>query len=65
MMKINQVQLYKQRYRGNKLAFNSRKGVGKLIQGIAVQVDEREQLIILRDDDNFPHVVSILTLQEI
>ena len=65
MMKIDQVQLYKQRYRGNKLAFNSRKGVGKVIEGIAVQVVPQDDIIVLRDDDNFPHVVSILTLQEI
>jgi hypothetical protein len=65
MMKIDQVQLYKQRYRGNKLAFNSRKGVGKIIEGIAVQVVPQDDIIVLRDDDNFPHVVSILTLQEI
>ncbi len=64
-MKIDQVQLYKQRYRGNKLAFNSRKGVGKIIEGIAVQVVPQDDIIVLRDDDNFPHVVSILTLQEI
>jgi hypothetical protein len=65
MMKIDQVQLYKQRYRGNKLAFNSRKGVGKIIEGIAVQVVPQDDIIVLRDDDNFPHVVSILTLEEI
>jgi hypothetical protein len=64
-MKIQEVQLYKKKYRGSKLAFNSRKGVGRIIEGIAVQVVESEGLIILRDYDNFPHVVSILTLEEI
>ena len=64
-MKIDQVQLYKQRYRGSKLAFNSRKGVGKTIEGIAVQVVPQDDIIVLRDDDNFPHVVSILTLEQI
>lgn len=64
-MKIQEVQLYKRKYRGSKLAFNSRKGVGRIIEGIATQVVESEGLIILRDYDNFPHVVSILTLEEI
>jgi hypothetical protein len=64
-MKIEQVVLYRKKYRGSKLSFNSRKGVGRIIEGIAVQVVEREGLIILRDYDNFPHCVSILTLEEI
>lgn len=64
-MTIEQVQLYKQKYRGNKIAFNSRKGVGKIIEGIAVQVVPQEGLIILRDKEDFPHCVSILTLEQI
>ena len=64
-MKIEQVQLYKQRYKGIKMAFNSRKGVGKTIEGIATQVVESEGLVILRDYDNFPHCISIMTLEEI
>jgi hypothetical protein len=64
-MKIEQVQLYKQKYKGIKMTFNSRKGAGKTIEGIAVQVVPQEGLIILRDYDNFPHCISILTLQEI
>lgn len=64
-MKIQEVQLYSHKYRGMKLAFNSRKGVGKIIEGIATQVVESEGLIILRDKEDFPHCVSILTLEEI
>lgn len=64
-MDIKDVVLYRKKYRGNKIAFNSRKGVGKVIEGIAIQVVEREGLIILRDYDNFPHCISILTLEEI
>lgn len=64
-MDINDVVLYHKKYRGNKIAFNSRKGVGKIIEGIAVQVVKSEGLIILRDYDNFPHCISILTLEEI
>jgi hypothetical protein len=64
-MKIQQVEIYKKRYRGTKVTFNSRKGAGRVIQGIATQVVEQGELVILRDDDNFPHCVSILTLEEI
>ncbi len=64
-MTLDQVQLYKQRYQGTKITFNSRKGAGKTIQGIAVDIDEKQDIVILRDDDNFPHCVLMLTLQEI
>lgn len=63
-MNINDIILYHKKYRGNKIAFNSRKGVGKVIEGIAMQVvQEQGGLVILRDYDNFPHCVSILTLE--
>ena len=64
-MKIEEVVLYKKKYKGIKMAFNSRKGVGRLIEGIATQVVESEGLVILRDYDNFPHCISIMTLEEI
>ena len=64
-MKIEQVELYKKKYRGVKIAFNSRKGVGRIIEGIAVQVVESQGLVILRDYDNFPNCISIMTLEEI
>ncbi len=64
-MTLDQVQLYSQRYRGSKVAFNSRKGVGKIIQGIATDIDRSLNVVILRDDDNFPHCVSLLSLEEI
>ena len=64
-MKIDQVVLYKQRYQGSKVAFNSRKGVGKIIKGIAVDIDSTLNIVILRDDDNFPHCVSLISLEEI
>jgi hypothetical protein len=64
-MKMDQVQLYSQRYQGSKVAFNSRKGVGKIIQGITTDMDKSLNVVILRDDDNFPHCVSLLTLEEI
>ena len=64
-MKIEEVVLNSKKYKGIKIAFNSRKGVGKVIEGIAVQVVESQGLVILRDYDNFPHCISILTLEEI
>jgi len=64
-MKIDQVILYKQRYQGSKVAFNSRKGTGKTIKGIAVDIDSTLNIAILRDDDNFPHCVTLLSLEEI
>ena len=60
-----EIQLYKQKYRGAKVTFNSRKGAGKIVEGIAVQVDNMQDVVIIRDADNFPHCVSILTLEEI
>ena len=64
-MKIDQVILYKQKYQGSKVAFNSRRGVGKIIEGIAIDTDNTLNVVILRDYDNFPHCVSIMTLKEI
>jgi len=64
-MKIEEVVLYFKKYRGSKIAFNSRKGVGRIIEGIAIQVVPQAGLIILRDYDNCPHCISILTLEEI
>ena len=60
-----EIQLYKQKYRGAKVTFNSRKGAGRIVEGIAVQVDEMQDVVIIRDADNFPHCVSILTLEQI
>jgi len=64
-MTLDQVQLYTQVYKGNKTAFNSTKQVGKLIQGIAVDIDKSQDIVILRDKENFPHCVSILTLKKV
>lgn len=64
-MKIEQVVLYKQRYQGSKVTFNSRKGIGKIVKGIIVDTDSTLDIAILRDDDNFPHCVSMISLEEI
>jgi hypothetical protein len=60
-----EIQLYKKKYKGSKVTFNSRKGAGRTIEGIATQVEESLQIVILRDADNFPHCVSMITLEEI
>ena len=60
-----EIQLYKNKYKGIKVTFNSRKGAGKTVEGIAVDVDEKLNIVILRDADNFPHCVSIMTLEKI
>ena len=64
-MTLQQVQLYSEKYSGTKVTFNSRKQAGKLIKGIAIGVDSILNVVILRDDDNFPHCVSLLSLEEI
>lgn len=64
-MKIEEVILNSKKYTGKKVAFNSRKGVGQTIVGIATQVVSQYNIAILRDSDNFPHCVSLLTLKEI
>jgi hypothetical protein len=65
-MKIEDVILYHKKYTGTKVTFNSRKAAGTIIRGIAIQVVKQQGgLVILRDYDNFPHCVSILTLEEV
>lgn len=64
-MKADQVVLYKQRYQGSKVTFNSTKGAGKIIKGIVVDIDSTLDIVIVRDDDNFPHCVSLISLEEI
>lgn len=64
-MKIEDVILYHKKYKGNKIAFNSRKGVGRVVEGIVVDIDRSLNAVILTDYDNFPHCVLVMTLKEI
>lgn len=65
-MNIQDVVLYHKKYRGTKVTFNSRKAAGRIVEGIVVQVmQDHGGLVQLRDYDNFPHCVSILTLEEV
>ena len=45
--------------------FNSRKGSGMIIEGIAVQEVPELDVVILRDRENFSHAVSKNSITEI
>ncbi len=45
--------------------FNSRKGSGTIIEGIAVQEVPELDVVILRDRENFSHAVHIGSIKEI
>lgn len=64
-MNIEDVVLYHKRYRGSKIAFNSRKGVGVVVEGIVIQISKIPGVVLLRDYENFLHCVSLLTLEEV
>lgn len=53
-----QIYLYGPIYQGVKLTFNSTKGRGKTVQGIAVDVSDTNGVVILRDQENFQHCVD-------
>ena len=56
--------LYSKKYKGTKVMFNSRKGSGTIIEGIAVQVVPQLDVVILRDRESFSHAVSMLSIRE-
>lgn len=57
--------LYHKRYTGKKVTFNSRKGQGLTIEGIAVEHLPQLNVVILRDTENFSHAVDINSLKQI
>jgi|LakMenEpi03Aug12_release.lakeMendotaPanAssembly.Ray.scaffolds.fasta_scaffold15235_15 hypothetical protein len=57
--------LYQKKYKGMKVMFNSRKGSGMIIEGIAVQEVPELDVVILRDRENFSHAVSKNSITEI
>ena len=59
------IQLYSKKYKGSKVMFNSRKGSGATIEGVAIQVVPQLNVVILRDAENFAHAVSMLSIQQI
>jgi hypothetical protein len=60
-----EIVLYQKKYKGMKVTFNSRKGSGMIIEGIAVQEVPELDVIILRDRENFSHAVSKNSITEI
>ena len=57
--------LYSKKYKGMKVMFNSRKGSGTIIEGIAVQEVPELDVVILRDRENFSHAVHVNSIKEI
>lgn len=60
-----EIVLYHKKYKGSKVTFNSRKGHGLIIEGIAVEQLPELDVVILRDVENFSHAVDINSLKEI
>ena len=60
-----EIVLYQKKYKGMKVMFNSRKGSGMIIEGIAVQEVPELGVVILRDRENFSHAVSKNSITEI
>jgi len=60
-----EIVLYHKKYKGMKVAFNSRKAIGTWIEGIAVQQVPELDVVVLRDRENFSHAVSIQSIKEI
>ena len=60
-----EIVLYHKKYKGMKVMFNSRKGSGMIIEGIAIEEVPALDVIILRDRENFSHAVSKNSITEI
>lgn len=60
-----EIVLYQKKYKGMKVAFNSRKGSGMMIEGIAIHEVPELDVVILRDRENFSHAVSKNSITEI
>ena len=60
-----EIVLYQKKYKGMKVMFNSRKGSGMIIEGIAIQEVPELDVVILRDRENFSHAVSKNSITEI
>lgn len=63
-MHINEVKLYT-RYRGKKVCFNSRRGAGMTIEGVVMGVEKGLGVLIVTDDDGFPHCIDLQTAQKV
>jgi hypothetical protein len=47
------------------MTYNSKKGRGMMVEGIAIEVDNIWKLIIIRDKENFPHSIDLNTSEKI
>jgi hypothetical protein len=64
-MKSEDIILYGPIYRGHRMTYNSKKGRGMMVEGIAIEVDNISKLIIIRDKENFPHSIDLNTSEKI
>ena len=62
---MKEIVLYTKRYRGQKVTFNSRKGSGVMIEGIAIQVVPEMNTVLLRDSNQYLHAVHVSTIESI
>ena len=62
---MNNIYLYGPVYQGSKLTFNTTKHRAKQVQGIAVQYDDKSNIIIIRDKENFTHCIDATYAEEI
>jgi len=59
------ITLYTKTYKGPKVTFNSRKGSGTMVEGIAVHQVPQLNVVILRDANNFSHAVHINSIKQV
>ena len=64
-MKLNDVKLYGPVYRGRKLTYNTSRGRGMLVEGIAVDTTPELNVIIIRDRENFAHAINADYAEEV
>lgn len=62
---MKEIVLYTKRYRGQTVTFNSRKGRGVMVEGIAIQTVPEMNVVLLRDSNQYLHAVSTLTIKSI
>jgi hypothetical protein len=61
----DKIVLYFKRYKGQKVTFNSRKGSGIMIEGVAIQVVPESNVVLLRDSNHYLHAVHTSTIESI
>lgn len=64
-MESSEIRFYGPVYRGNKLTFNSTRGRGRMVEGIAISMNKELKEVTIRDKDNFLHIIDLEYLEEI